>query len=137
MAGDPGLTSWPKAMPTMASARIWDATAAGVTGAIAPARMNGVKMHAWFSLAYTSAAPSIVPSQVRGEAALMSEVNTVRPARSPPKAMRAISTESSARSGAVTDPMSALFESVRCASSMSRWRVGTGSSTGSHSVPPP
>ena len=34
-------------MPTSASARLCAATPAVVTGAIAPARMNGVKMQAW------------------------------------------------------------------------------------------
>ena len=75
---------------------------------MAPARMNGLMMLAWLARAYSVAAPSIVASQRIGEDALISEVITVRSARSPPKAMRAISTESAARSAAVTDPMNGL-----------------------------
>ena len=40
--GAPGRISWAKAMPAIASARVWVNTPAGVTGAIAPERMNGV-----------------------------------------------------------------------------------------------
>ena len=43
-----------------------------------------------------------------GDEAFISEVMTVRPPRSPPKAIRAISTESAARSAAVTEPMNGL-----------------------------
>ena len=45
--GAPGRTSCVNAMPASASASVWAATPALVTGAIAPARMNGVMMHAW------------------------------------------------------------------------------------------
>ena len=45
--GAPGRTSWVNAMPPSASARVWAHTPAAVTGAIAPARMNGVMMVAW------------------------------------------------------------------------------------------
>ena len=40
--GAPGLTSWTNAIPASASARVWAATPATVTGAMAPARMNGL-----------------------------------------------------------------------------------------------
>ena len=50
--------------------------------------------------------------------------------------MRHISTELAARSGAVTEPMNGLSESVICASSMSRWRLFTAMSVGSQTVPP-
>ena len=40
--GAPGRTSWTKVIPPSASARVWAHTPAAVTGAIAPARMNGV-----------------------------------------------------------------------------------------------
>src|SRR2546426_5693097 len=49
--GAPGRTSWTNAMPPSASARVWAATPAAVTGAIAPARMNGVMIVAWFASA--------------------------------------------------------------------------------------
>src|SRR5215469_2396786 len=62
--GVPGLISWTKAIPAIASARVCAATPATVTGAIAPARMNGVIRQAWLLRAYTLAAPSIVPSKV-------------------------------------------------------------------------
>ncbi len=45
--GAPGLTNWMKAMPAMASARVWAAVPATVTGDMAPARMKGVTMQAW------------------------------------------------------------------------------------------
>ena len=49
--GAPGRTSWTNAIPPMASARVWVAVAATVTGDIAPARMNGVRRVAWFASA--------------------------------------------------------------------------------------
>jgi hypothetical protein len=39
--GAPGLTSWVKAMPTIASASTWVSVPATLTGLMAPARMNG------------------------------------------------------------------------------------------------
>ena len=77
-------------------------------GAIAPARMNGLMIVAWLWVAYTSAAASIVASHTIGDEALIRLVRTVRSSRSPPKAIRASSTESAARSPAVTDPISGL-----------------------------
>ena len=56
--------------------------------------------------------------------------------KSSPNRILAIATVSSARSGAVTEPMNGLSDSVMCASTMSRWRLLTGTSTGSHTVPP-
>jgi hypothetical protein len=50
-AGAPGFTSCENAMPTIDSASTWVHTAAGVTGAMAPARMNGVNTEAWLCLA--------------------------------------------------------------------------------------
>src|SRR5258708_31991840 len=46
-AGVPGFTSCTNAIPAMASARVCAVTPATVTGAIAPARMNGVIRQAW------------------------------------------------------------------------------------------
>ena len=68
----------------------------------------------------------------------MTQCVSMKPA---PKAasntMRAIAIESSARSGAVTAPMNGLADQRRWASTMSRWRLLTGTSTGSHTVPLP
>ncbi len=50
------------AMPASASASVCVAVPAIVTGDIAPARMNGVTMQAWFARAYTLSAPTIVES---------------------------------------------------------------------------
>ena len=46
----------------MDSASVWAAAPATVAGLIAPARMNGVMITAWFARAYVRAAPSIVES---------------------------------------------------------------------------
>ncbi len=102
-------------MPTSASASVWATTPAAVTGAIAPARMNGVMMHAWFAAAYVSAAASIVASHTSGDDALIRLVITVRSSSDPPKPIRASSTESAARSPAVTDPMNGLSPQRRWA----------------------
>ena len=51
ITGEPGRTSWVKAIPASASASVWAATPALVTGAIAPARMNGVMIDAWLASA--------------------------------------------------------------------------------------
>ena len=75
--GAPGRTTCTKVIPAKASARVWAATPATVTGAMAPARMNGLSMVAWLCWAYTSAAPSMVASQAMGEEALMRLVTTV------------------------------------------------------------
>ena len=49
--GAPGRTSCTNAMPTSASASVCATTPADVAGAIAPARMNGVMIVAWFAAA--------------------------------------------------------------------------------------
>ena len=51
ITGAPGRTSWTKAIPASASAKVCAATPATVVGAIAPARMNGVIRQAWLALA--------------------------------------------------------------------------------------
>ena len=53
-----------------------------------------------------------------------------------PKIISLISTESSALSGAVTEPIYGLSESVICAKSMSKCLLFTGISVGSQRVPP-
>src|SRR3990172_2184048 len=45
--GAPGRVSWTKVIPASASASVWAAVPATVTGDIAPARMNGVMSVAW------------------------------------------------------------------------------------------
>ena len=47
ITGAPGRISWVNVMPASDSASVCAATPAEVTGAIAPARMNGVMMQAW------------------------------------------------------------------------------------------
>ena len=59
MTGDPGRTIWQNAMPASASAKVWVAAPATVTGDIAPARMKGVIRHAWLFSAYTLADPNM------------------------------------------------------------------------------
>ena len=49
--------------------------------------------------------------------------------------MRAIAIESSARSGAVTAPIKGLSEYFKWAYTISKWRLLTGMSTGSQTVP--
>src|SRR4029079_3847677 len=53
--GDPGRTSWQNAIPAIASASVCAHAAAVVTGAIAPASMNGVTSTPWLACAYTRA----------------------------------------------------------------------------------
>lgn len=77
-----------------------------------------------------------MPSHTSGLLALMRLVITVRSFRSPPKPMRASSTLSAARDPAVTEPMNGLSLYFRCEYTMSRWRLLTGTSTGSQTVPP-
>ena len=85
-------------MPASASASVWAATPADVTGAIAPARMNGVMIVAWLSVGVDLAPRrASCASHTSGDDALIRLVITVRSARSPPKPMRASSTLSSAR----------------------------------------
>src|SRR5580765_7960439 len=71
--GAPGRTSWTNVIPPSASASVWAAAPATVTGDIAPARMNGVISVAWLASAYARAAPSIVESQTSGLFALISD----------------------------------------------------------------
>ena len=51
ITGAPGRTSCVNAMPANDSASVWAATPADVAGDIAPARMNGVMIVAWFAAA--------------------------------------------------------------------------------------
>ena len=79
----------------------------------------------------------MVASITSGELMLMSETRQqFSSTKSSPKTSRAMATLSSARSGAVTEPMKGRSDSVMCAASMSRWRLFTATSTGSQTVPP-
>ena len=72
-----------------------------------------------------------------GEFTLMSEVITVLSrTKSLPNRISHISTLSWARLGSVTEPMKGLSLRVMWACSMSRWRLFTGISVGSQTVPP-
>ena len=51
ITGAPGFSNCTSAMPASASARVWVAVPATVTGAIAPARMNGVTRQPWLARA--------------------------------------------------------------------------------------
>ena len=79
-----------------------------------------MKTHAWLLAAYTSAASSMVASQVRGELALMRLITTVSFAMRSPNTILAMSTVSWARSPAVTEPMKGLSEKRRWAATMSK-----------------
>ena len=109
--GAPGRTSCTYAIPASDSASVCAQVPATVDGLIAPARMNGVIITAWFASAYALAAPSIVASQTSGEFALIRLKIAVCSSRtSAPNTIRAISTVSRARSGCVTEPMNGLSE---------------------------
>ena len=51
ITGAPGRQSWTSAMPAMASASVCAMVPASETGAIAPARMNGVTRFPWLARA--------------------------------------------------------------------------------------
>ena len=74
---------------------------------------------------------------VKGELILINEVITEFSVTKflPNKSLH-ISTESSALSGSVTDPIKGLSDKVICAKSMSKCLLLTGTSVGSQTVPP-
>jgi hypothetical protein len=77
------------------------------------------------------------PSSTSGEFTLtLPRITQCASTNSRPKRMRHISIESAARGAVVTEPMKGLSERVMCAYTMSRWRLLTGRSVGSHTVPP-
>ncbi len=79
----------------------------------------------------------MTPSNVIGELMLIRLVITVFACtNSCPKRIPAMSTLSCARPGSVTEPMNGLSDSVMWACSMSRCRLFTATSVGSHTVPP-
>ena len=67
IAGEPGLTSWVKAIPARASAFCCTTAPATVTGAIAPASVNGVTTTTWLRAEYCRIPSSIGVSRRSGE----------------------------------------------------------------------
>ena len=103
-------------MPASASASVCVAAPATVAGLIAPARMNGVMITAWFASAYAFAAPSIVESHTSGEFALIRLRITTWSSRCRRRTGSAPSRRCRARAaGCVTEPMNGLSEYRMCA----------------------
>ena len=71
--GDPGRTTWVYAIPAKASAFCKTTAPAIVTGAIAPAKVNGVIMMSWFRADISWMPWSITVSYRSGVLALMTE----------------------------------------------------------------
>ena len=95
ITGAPGRTIWVNVIAAIASARVWVAVAATVTGDIAPTMMNGVIRAHWLFSASTWAEPSMARSHCIGELALHSPISTVLSATNcSPKTTLAMSTES-------------------------------------------
>ena len=67
IAGEPGRTSWVKAIPARASAFCCTTAPATVTGAIAPARVNGVTTTTWLRAEYCRIPSSMGVSRRSGE----------------------------------------------------------------------
>ena len=83
---------------------------------MAPPMMNGEITHPWLARAYALRVPDMTSSNTSGELTLMFPWMTQLCSRnSLPKTRRAISIESSARSGEVTDPMSGFVDQRRWA----------------------
>ena len=71
MTGDPDRTTWVKVMPARASAFCCASAPASVTGAMAPARVNGVITMTWLRLENSMIPCSIGVSRRNGELELM------------------------------------------------------------------
>ena len=100
MTGAPGLTAWVRTIPASASAFCSTSAPARVTGAIAPASVNGVMHTTWLWAANSMIPWSIGASSRSGEL----ELTTVKTdgsrsivAASTPRAMRTISSTSTLR----------------------------------------
>ena len=79
----------------------------------------------------------MVPSHSNGELTLtLPRITQFLSTKSAPNTRRAMSMESSARCSDVIEPMKALSEYLICEYTISRWRLLTGMSVGSHTVPP-
>ena len=71
--------------------------------------MNGTTTGAWLAAAYVFNAPVMVASHTNGELTLtLPMITQLLSTTSAPNTMRAISIESAARDGWVTEPMNAL-----------------------------
>src|ERR1700733_15562370 len=109
---------------------------------MAPARMKGVTIVAWFARAYVLSAPSIVASNVMGELALIRLTTkvlglpVVASRKSSPNRIFVISTVSVARSGCVTDPMYGLSLYFIWVYTISKWRFLTGGARASRAGSP-
>ena len=104
---------------------------------MAPPKMNGTTTGAWLARAYVFSAPVMVASHTKGEFTFtLPRMTQLLSTTSAPNTMRVISIESAARDGAVTEPMNGLSPYLMWLYTMSRWRLLTGTSTGSHTVPP-
>ena len=111
ITGAPGFNNWEYATPDKTSAKTWTKVPATDTGDIAPPTIKGEIIQAWLEVAYSSNAPIIIESKVRGELILIKLVNTVFClTNSSPKRIFTISTLSLALSGAVTEPINGLSE---------------------------
>ena len=87
--------------------------------------------------AYTFSEPSILSSRRRGLEMLINEISAgLCRIASAPNTISAMRTLSAAFSPSVTEPMNALSLYLMWLYSMSRWRVGAGTSVGSTMVPP-
>ena len=109
--GQPGWTSWVRAMPDSASAICCTSVAGIETGDIAPISRKGVITTAWLARLYSTIAESIRSSQRSGELQLISEIETGDGGR-PPKRISPIATVSSAFGPEMTEPMYGLSDSV-------------------------
>jgi hypothetical protein len=67
MTGEPGLTAWVSTIPASASAFCSTRAPARVTGAIAPASVNGVMQTTWLCFANSMIPWSIGASRRSGE----------------------------------------------------------------------
>ena len=97
MTGAPGRTTWVIVIPARASAFCSTSAPASVTGAIAPASVNGVMQITWFRAEYSRIPWSIGVSSRSGDDELMTvkiDGSRSRVASSTPRTIRAISSAS-------------------------------------------
>ena len=132
--GAPGRTICVKAMPASASAFCCARAPAIVTGAIAPASVNGVSMMIWLRDDISMMPCSIGVSSRSGDELLMMENNEGSASicsREMPRAMRAISSPSWLRSLPSEYTWKGLSVSLAMSDRQSRCRTDACRSTGS------
>ena len=137
--GTPGFTHWSSTMADSPSATNWVTAPAMVTGAIAPASVNGVTMVGCPRRASRIAPSSIGQSCLSGEEELMLVYMRGRASNSSwvsPPAMRTISITSSTRAVPSAYAWAALSVRVSLSWRQSRWRIEGCRSTGSTGYPP-